>query len=61
MSATKKMSFWKRELYGAKRVGQFAVQAGKEISTIPAYAASELTKKSPHTKTKCKLKKGWFE
>lgn len=56
----KKTSFWDIK-QGCRNVGGGIVQAGKEYSTIPAYAMRELTGMPHHKKPKCKLKKGWFE
>lgn len=39
----------------------FWAQLAKEASTIPAYAARELTGQPHDRKPKCKLKSGWFE
>ncbi|WP_415404112.1 hypothetical protein [Tateyamaria sp. SN3-11] len=46
---------------GWKNVGSVVVQAGKEYSSIPAYAFREFTDQPHHKKVKCSLKKGWFE
>ncbi|WP_108816098.1 hypothetical protein [Loktanella sp. Alg231-35] len=56
----KKSSFWDLKL-GFKNLGGHLVQTGKELSSIPAYAARELTGQSHHKQVKAKLKKGWFE
>ena len=61
MPKKRKSKFWKREKEGAKRIGRFAIQAGKELSSIPAFAARELTGTPHHPKPRCTLKKGWFE
>lgn len=55
-----KTSSWDRQQI-RKSVGGFLVQAGKELSSIPAYAARELTGQPHNKKVKCTLKKGWFE
>ena len=39
----------------------FLVHLGKEASTIPAYGIRELTGQPQGRKSKCTLKKGWFE
>lgn len=51
----KKPDFWSVRK-GVKNVGAGLVQAGKELSTIPAYAV-----RGGRKKASCKLKKGWFE
>ena len=56
----KKTSFWDHK-QGCKNVGSLLVQAGKEISSIPAHAVRELTGQPHNKKVKCTLKKGWFE
>lgn len=50
-----KSDFWSVRK-GVKNVGAGLVQAGKELSTIPAYAV-----RGGRKKPRCKLKKGWFE
>ena len=56
----KKTSFWDLK-QGCKNMGGHLEQAGKEYSSIVAYAGRELTGQSHRKKPKCKLKKGWFE
>ena len=56
-----KKSFWQREKQGAVRVGKTVVQAGKEVSSIAAYAGRELTGQRHRVNPRCSLKKGWFE
>lgn len=56
----KKTSFWDLK-QGCKNMGGHLVQAGKELSSIPAYAGRELTGQPHRKKVKCGLKKGWFE
>lgn len=56
----KKTSFWNVK-QGFKNVGGGIWQAGKEYSSIAAYASRQLTGQPPRHKVKCKLKKGWFE
>lgn len=60
----KKTSFWDLK-QGCKNVGSgicdLGVQAAKEATSLPAYAARELTGQSHTKKPKVGLKKGWFE
>lgn len=56
----KKTSFWNIK-QGFKNVGGGFKQAGKEYSTIPAYALRQITGQPTRKDIKCKLKKGWFE
>ena len=55
----KKTSFWNIK-QGFKNVGGGIAQAGREYTSVTAYAVRELTGQ-PQKKTKCNLKKGWFE
>ena len=57
---TKKTSFWDVK-QGFKNVGGGLAQAGREYSSIAAYAAREVTGQPPRGKVRCELKKGWFE
>lgn len=52
--------FWNIKL-GCKNVGEVMVQAGREYSSIAAYAGRALTGQPHQQKRKCTLKKGWFE
>lgn len=55
----KKTSFWDVK-QGIKNVGGGIVQAGKEISSIPAYGVREVTGQSHSMKVRGTLKKGWL-
>ena len=61
MARKRKTSFWNIK-QGVKNVGKGIKLAGKEYSSIPAYAIRDLTG-TPHDpkRRKCTLKKGWFE
>lgn len=55
-----KTSFWDIK-QGCKNIDSLVVQAGKEYSSISAYAFREITGQPHDRKVKCTLKKGWFE
>ena len=55
----KRYSFWSLSK-GLKNTGKHLKHAGKEYTSVFAYAGCELTGQ-PHKTPKCTLKKGWFE